>query len=201
MDVRLRAATASDLSTIREIYAPFVEQTAITFAYDPPSVDDLETKLRHKTHHPWLVCELDGDVLGYAYAGPIRERVAYQWAVETSIYVDPEFQRQGVARGLYTALLDILERQGYVSAYAVITTPNPASIAFHESFGFERVGQFDRMGFKHDEWHDVEWWRRDLRSHPDDPDEPLSVRTAQTRAWWDDALSRGAIAIADETQN
>ncbi|KAB1188250.1 MULTISPECIES: GNAT family N-acetyltransferase [Haloferax] len=201
MAVRLRPATESDLPAIRDIYEPFVEQTAITFAYDPPSVADLETKLRKKTHHPWLVCELDGNVVGYAYAGPIREREAYQWAVETSIYVDPEFQRRGVAHGLYTALLDVLERQGYVTAYAVITTPNPASIAFHESFGFERVGRFERMGFKHDEWHDVEWWELDLRAHPNDPDEPLSVATAQTHDWWDEALARGAASVDDTAQS
>ena len=201
MAVRLRAATESDLPAIRDIYEPFVEETAITFAYDPPTVSDLAAKLRTKTQYPWLVCELDGDVVGYAYAGPIRERDAYQWGVETSIYVDPDFQRRGVARGLYTALLDILERQGYVTAYAVVTTPNPASIAFHESFGFERVGRFERMGYKHGEWYDVEWWSRELRPHPDDPAEPLSVATAQTREWWSEALTRGVAFVDDTTQN
>ena len=201
MAVRLRAATESDLPAIRAIYEPFVEQTAITFASDPPTLSDLETKLRKKTHHPWLVCELDGSVVGYAYAGPIRERDAYRWSVETSIYVAPDFQRRGVARGLYTALLEILERQGYVTAYAVVTTPNPASIAFHESFGFERAGRFDRLGYKHGSWHDVEWWERRLRPHPDDPDDPLSIATAQTRQWWDEALAQGVERIDDTTQN
>ncbi|WP_396612401.1 GNAT family N-acetyltransferase [Haloferax sp. S1W] len=195
MAVRLRAVTESDLPAIRAIYAPFVEETAITFAYDPPSIDDLRTKLQTKTHHPWLVCELDGDIAGYAYAGPVRERDAYQWAVEVSVYVDPDFQRRGVARGLYTALFEILEQQGYVTAYAVITTPNPASIAFHESMGFERVGGFDAVGYKHGTWHDVEWWAFDLRTRPEDPEPPLSVSDAQTRAWWDAALEAGTLVI------
>ncbi|RDZ63143.1 GNAT family N-acetyltransferase [Haloferax sp. Atlit-12N] len=201
MTVRLRAATASDLPAIREIYAPFVEDTAISFAYDPPSVADLEAKLEKKTDYPWLVCELDGEVAGYAYAGAIRERVAYQWAVETSIYVHPDFQRRGVARGLYTALLDLLERQGYVSAVAVVTTPNPASIAFHESFGFERVGRFERVGYKHDAWHDVEWWSLDLGDRPEEPTAPLSVADARECDWWDDALTRGAALVEDTGQN
>ncbi|AFK20592.1 N-acetyltransferase family protein [Haloferax mediterranei ATCC 33500] len=201
MTVRLRTVTESDLPVIRTLYEPFVEETAITFAYDPPSVTDLESKLEKKTHHPWLVCEVDGDLAGYAYAGPVRKRDAYQWAVETSVYVDPEFQRRGVARGLYTALLDILEQQGYATAFAVVTTPNPASIAFHESFGFECVGRFDEVGYKHDEWHDVEWWRLTLGPRPDNPDEPLSVATAQTREWWDDALARGTAAVGDAAQN
>lgn len=201
MAVRLRAATESDLPAIRDIYEPFVEQTAITFASDPPTLSDLETKLQKKTHHPWLVCELDGSVVGYAYAGPIRERDAYRWSVETSIYVDPDFQRCGVARALYTALLEILAQQGYATAYAVVTTPNPPSIAFHESFGFERAGRFDRMGYKHGSWHDVEWWVRELRPHPDDPDEPLSIATAQTRQWWTEALARGAEHVDDTGRN
>ncbi|WP_410767236.1 GNAT family N-acetyltransferase [Haloferax sp. DFSO60] len=195
MTVHLRTATESDLAAIRDIYAPFVEDTAITFAYDPPSLDDLREKFEKKTNHPWLVCERGGEVAGYAYAGPVRKRAAYQWAVETSVYVHPDHQRHGIARGLYTALCELLEEQGYVVAYAVITTPNPASIAFHESMGFERVGKFDAVGYKHDAWHDVEWWAFDLRARPDDPEEPLSVAEAQTFGWWDDALEAGRSAM------
>ncbi|ELZ93022.1 N-acetyltransferase GCN5 [Haloferax mucosum ATCC BAA-1512] len=204
MTVRIRAATESDLPEIRALYEPFVESTAITFAYDTPSVSDLESKLDEKTHHPWLVCEFDGDLVGYAYAGPVRQRDAYQWAIETSVYVAPAFQRRGVARGLYTSLLDILDRQGYVTAFAVITTPNPASIAFHESFDFERVGRFEHVGYKHDAWHDVEWWCHDLkagRDRPDTPDDPLSVATAQAHEWWDTALARGVGLIDDAGAN
>ncbi|SEM05294.1 GNAT family N-acetyltransferase [Haloferax larsenii] len=201
MAVLLRAATESDLPAIRDIYAPFVDETAITFAYDSPTDEGLRTKLRQKTHHPWLVCELDGRVVGYAYAGPVRERDAYQWAVEASVYVDPEYQRRGIARGLYAALFEILERQGYVTTYAVITTPNPASIAFHESMGFERVGRFDAVGYKHGTWHDVEWWARDLRARPDDPQTPSSVSEAKACDWWDSALDRGASLVDDASGN
>lgn len=195
MTVRLRAVTESDLPAIRDIYTPFVEETAITFAYDPPTLEDWNSKLDAKTHHPWLVCERDSEIAGYAYAGPVRKRAAYQWAIETSVYVAPDHQRHGIARGLYLALCELLARQGYVTAFAVITTPNPASIAFHESMGFDRVGRFEAVGYKHDAWHDVEWWSRELRERPESPDEPLSVAEAQQQQWWDDALEAGRSAI------
>lgn len=194
--VTLRLATEADAEAIQRIYAPYVEDTAITFELEPPSTTEIRERIRETlTDYPWLVCEVDGEVVGYAYAGPIRKREAYQWAVESSVYVDSAYHRNGVARGLYESLLALLDLQRYITVYAVATLPNPASVAFHESFGFEQDAAFEKMGYKHGEWHDVGWWSYTLREHPDDPDPPLSPSAAQELAGWDDALNAGESSV------
>ncbi|AUV81668.1 GNAT family N-acetyltransferase [Salinigranum rubrum] len=177
MDATLRPARPADAAAIRRIYAPYVEETAVSFATAPPSVEDLETKVeKTRSQYPWLVAERESEredgVVGYAYAGALRERDAYQWTAELSVYVAETAQREGLGRRLYEALLAFLERQGYASAYGVVTLPNPASVALHESLGFERVGLFDDVGYKHGAWHDVGWWRRRL-PEPAAPDPPV----------------------------
>lgn len=176
MDTSLRFARPSDATAIRRIYAPYVEETAITFATATPSVSALEAKISKTLgQYPWLVCEREDDgVVGYAYAGPLRERDAYQWATELSVYVDEAAQGDGLGSRLYDALLALLDQQGYASAYGVVTLPNPASVALHESLGFEKVGHFDEVGYKDGAWHDVDWWRLRL-SNPAAPDPPLPV--------------------------
>ena len=116
----------------------------------------------HRETHPWLVAEDGGDVIGYAYASPFRSRHAYQWSVETSVYIATDAQRRGAGRTLYTALFDILRAQGYRQALAGITLPNPASVGLHEAMGFSRVGVYRAVGWKLGMWHDVGWWQRDL---------------------------------------
>ncbi|GGL31074.1 N-acetyltransferase [Halarchaeum grantii] len=195
-DVRLRLAEASDATAVRRIYAPYVEETAITFDADPPSVAALRERIRSKLDdYPWVVAEADGDVVGYAYAGPVRERVAYQWSVESSLYVERDAHRSGIGSALYEALLALLERQGYVTVYGVVTLPNPASAAIHEAFGFEREGTFERMGYKHGEWHDVGWWSLALREHPAEPEEPTPLFELRERAAWNDALAAGDLSM------
>ena len=124
---------------------------------------------------PWLVVEVDGRVAGYAYAAKHRARPAYRWSVETSIYVAPAQHRTGIARALYGALFGQLAALGYVNLYAGITLPNPASVGFHEALGFEPIGVYRGIGYKHGAWHDVGWWQRALGPRPDVPREPQSV--------------------------
>lgn len=189
MDGTLRLATTADAPAVRRIYAPYVEETAVSFATTPPSVDALAEKLaRTLPQYPWLVCVRDDSVVGYAYAGPLRDRAAYRWTAELSVYVDPSAQGEGVGRALYESLLELLSMQGYASAYGVVTLPNPASVALHERLGFERVGHFDDVGFKHGAWHDVGWWCRRLPT-PAAPDPPRSL-TSLPNAAVEDALSR-----------
>jgi phosphinothricin acetyltransferase len=191
MDVTLRPARPTDAAAIRRIYAPYVEETAVSFATTPPSVGELEATVEETlSQYPWLVAERDG-VVGYAYAGALRKRDAYQWTAELSVYVARGAQGEGVGRRLYEALLGLLDRQGYASTYGVVTLPNPASVSFHESLGFERVGLFDDVGYKHGAWHDVGWWRRRL-SDPAAPDPPVPFP----------ALSDGAVAsvLGDERE-
>jgi phosphinothricin acetyltransferase len=192
----LRLATETDAAAVRRIYEPYVDDTAITFELEPPSTDEIRDRIRETlTDYPWLVCEVDGDVVGYAYGGPVRKREAYQWSVESSVYVDSTAHRNGVARGLYESLLELLELQGYTTVYAVATLPNPPSVAFHESFGFEQDAAFEKMGYKHGEWHDVGWWSLTLRDHPSDPDPPLSLSAAREEERWADAVTTGEPSI------
>jgi phosphinothricin acetyltransferase len=113
---------------------------------------------------PWLVCEGDGRITGYAYAGPHRSRPGYQWAAEVSVYVAPEAHRRGVGRALYAALLDLLRAQGLVNVYAGIALPNEASVGLHEALGFRLVARYPAVGFKAGAWRDTGWWH--LRINP-----------------------------------
>lgn len=112
--------------------------------------------------HQWLVHELDGQVVGYAYGGVHRSRAAYRWTTEVSAYVDRSMHRRGIGRALYTELLDRLRRQGFRLAVAGITLPNDASVGLHEALGFESVGVYSNIGWKSGAWHDVGWWQLDL---------------------------------------
>jgi phosphinothricin acetyltransferase len=172
----LRLATPGDAAPIRRIYGPYVTDTAITFETTVPSVEELEAKIAEVgADFPWLVAEADDEILGYAYAHPHRDRGAYDWAVETSVYVDEEYQRAGVASSLYETLFELLERQGHVQAYAGIALPNPQSVGFHGSMGFAPVGTYENVGYKHGDWHDVEWWAKEIQEPPDEPESPRSI--------------------------
>ncbi|ELZ27225.1 GCN5-related N-acetyltransferase [Halogeometricum pallidum JCM 14848] len=176
--LRIRPVDPGDAAAIRDIYAPFVEGTAVTFSDEVPSVEAMREKVRAKLAadaYPWYVVETGEGVVGYAYGGTLRERDAYQWAVETSVYVDPDAQRGGVGSALYERLFETLRAQGYVAAYAALGMPNPESVAFHEATGFDHLGTFPEAGFKLGAWHDVEWYRRALREAPADPDPPRPV--------------------------
>lgn len=173
-DVSIRVATRSDAAAVREIYAPFCESSAVTFEETPPSTDEMGARIESTLEiYPWLVCERDGTVLGYAYAGELRKRQAYQWVVELSVYVAESARGLGVGRALYESLFAILERQGVRDAYAVTTLPNPATVRFHDRLDFERVVKFPAMGYTDGDWHDVAWWRRRLGEKTDEP-EPLT---------------------------
>lgn len=192
----IRLATESDAAEIASIYRPYVVDTAITFELDPPSPAEIRDRIESKlAEYPWLVCEYEGEVVGYAYAGPVRKREAYQWSVESSVYVDASVHRNGVARGLYESLFALLDLQGYLNVYAVVTLPNPGSVALHESFGFEQDAEFEAMGYKHGAWHDVGWWSLALADHPDEPVPPLSLAVAQDDARWEQRLERGESSI------
>jgi len=123
--------------------------------------------------HPWLVAERDGIVAGFAYGAPHRDRSAYRWAADVSVYVDRERHRQGVGRELYVALLELLRRQGFRWACAGVTLPNDASVGLHEALGFEPVGVYREIGWKDGAWRDVGWWQLELDRSGGAPVEPL----------------------------
>jgi phosphinothricin acetyltransferase len=142
----------------------------ISFEVVPPEVDEIAKRMAAVLARlPWLVYEREGHVLGYAYASPHHVRAAYQWSVDTAVYVDANSHRRGVGRELYASLFPLLARLGYVNAYAGITLPNVKSVGLHESFGFQPVGVYRHVGFKFDGWHDVGWWSLDLQPLPEAP--------------------------------
>ena len=169
----IRTARESDASGIQAIYGPVVSSTAISFEYEVPSVEEMASRIRKTLpQYPWLVCEKEGKIAGYAYAGPFRTRAAYQWCAEVTVYVGAEFRKQGVARELYETLFGYLRELGYCRAVAGITLPNPASVAAHEALGFRKVGVFAKLGFKQGAWHDVGFWELELRERPKEPEPP-----------------------------
>lgn len=156
---RLRLATPDDAAAVRAIYAPYVRDTTVSFELQVPEVDEVAGRItRTLERFPWLVAEEPSRILGYAYAGPHRDRPAYQWTAEVSVYTASDAHRRGLGRALYTALFDLLRLQGLATALAGIAQPNPASVAFHEALGFRPVGVYPRVGFKHGAWRDVGWW-------------------------------------------
>jgi L-amino acid N-acyltransferase YncA/ubiquinone/menaquinone biosynthesis C-methylase UbiE len=171
--VKIRLADGQDAAEVRAIYAPVVESTAISFETTVPTVEAIASRiLDRQPRYPWLVAEDDSVVVGYAYAGRFASRAAYDWSVETSVYIDERARGRRVGTALYAALLEILTAQGYRQVMAGISLPNPASVALHESMGFVSVGRFSNAGWKLGQWHDVGWWEQRL-GRALDPPEPV----------------------------
>jgi phosphinothricin acetyltransferase len=161
--MHVRVATAADAPAVRDIYAPVVESSAISFEVDVPSVAEMAARIvDRQPAYPWLVAEEGGSIIGYAYAGRFAPRAAYGWSVETSIYVAETARGRGAGKRLYAALFEILTLQGYRCAMAGITLPNAPSVGLHEGFGFCLVGTYRAVGWKLDSWHDVGWWQKQL---------------------------------------
>ena len=196
MGARIRLATGSDAAAIADLYRPIVESTFISFETEPPDEDEMRRRIADTLRwYPWLVYEVGGTVTAYAYAARHRTRAAYQWSVDTSVYVHPDARRSGVGRGLYGTLFGILAEQGYVTANAGIALPNPASVALHEAVGFVPIGIYRNIGYKLGEWHDVGWWQRALKRCDLWPRRPLELRLIQQRGDWEALLARGLSAI------
>jgi L-amino acid N-acyltransferase YncA len=192
----VRLAKDSDADAIAEIYRPIVEATAISFETNAPDRDEIARRISDTLRsYPWLVCDVGGRIAGYAYATRHRPRGAYRWSVDTSVYVEDAYRRRGVGRGLYVSLFAILAAQGYVNAYAGIALPNPASVALHESLGFEKVGVYRRVGYKLGQWHDVGWWQRILREHEQSPNEPYDLPTVSRQPDWEALMAQGLSSI------
>ena len=156
--VSIRMARPSDAEKILEIYAPYVRESSATFEYTVPSVGEFEERIRKiSADMPYILCEIDGELMGYAYASHYRSRAAYQWDCELSIYIREDAKRGGIGKLLYDILLTLLREMNYVHAYACITTPNDASIGFHESMGFVKNAYFEQCGFKNGRWYDITW--------------------------------------------
>ena len=168
--VTLRLAGTGDGAACAAVYAPYVEETCISFELVPPDSEEMASRIaRTVARTPWVVAELDGTVRAYAYATRHRERPAYDWTAETAVYVDRAFAGRRLGRAAMTAVLDILRVQGAHLAVAGITPPNPGSVALHLALGFERIGVFEAIGHKFGRWHGVEWFALELGPRSDAP--------------------------------
>jgi len=170
----LRLATPADANGILAIYAPYIVNTSFTFETEVPSTEEFAERIKmYLINWPWLVCEIDGKIAGYAYASRYRERVAYQWSVECSVYIHDDFQQAGIGKVLYTALFEILKRQGFRNVYAVINLPNEKSVVFHERLGFVHFATYEQVGYKLGKWKNVGWWRLVVNEFGDEPAAPI----------------------------
>jgi L-amino acid N-acyltransferase YncA len=170
----IRLATPDDAKAILSIYAPYIEGTSFTFETETPSIKEFSERIRtYLLNWPWLVCEIDGVIAGYAYSTRHRERTAYQWCTESSVYIHDDFQRTGIGRVLYTALFEILKKQGFRNVYAVINLPNEKSVAFHERCGFKYFATYEKVGYKLGKWKNVGWWRLIINEFSEEPAAPI----------------------------
>jgi L-amino acid N-acyltransferase YncA len=173
--VQVRVANASDARQILEIYTPYILGSAFTFETEVPSEAEFKERMHKYLHaRPWLVCTLDGSVISYVYASGHRERVAYQWCCESSVYTKKDFQGMGIGQELYKVLFLILKMQGYRNIYAGITLPNEPSIKLHEKCGFTHFATYDNIGYKLGEWKNVGWWKLSVNHYDRKPSPPIA---------------------------
>lgn len=172
----IRQATVQDVPRILEIYGPYVENTAISFEYTVPTLGEFtERFLGITAQFPWLVWEENGSILGYAYGSRPFERAAYQWCAEVSIYLCPEACGKGIGKKMYAVLEKLLQCQGYRKVYAIITTANEGSVAFHRSAGYRHTATMPNCGYKFGKWYGTHWMEKDLNVWDTPPREPISV--------------------------
>ena len=182
-NITLLIASSADAEALLELYAPYVRETAITFEYEVPSPEEFQSRIRRTLEkYPYLIAEREGRCVGYAYAGAFHARAAYDWAVETSVYVERRLRRQGVGRRLYTALEEVLTLQNILNLNACIAYPagedpylTRDSADFHQRLGFRQVGRFHQCGYKFGRWYDMIWMEKLLGPHssPQPPVRPF----------------------------
>lgn len=175
--ITIRMAAPSDAEELLRIYRYYVENTAITFEYEVPSVAEFQARIENTLQkYPYLVALEDEQIVGYAYAGAFGERAAYDWSAELSIYLAPKATKRGYGRALYQALETALKDMGILNLYACIayTTKPDAyltnnSAEFHQHLGFERVGKFQNCGYKFGRWYSMIWMEKIIGEHVNEP--------------------------------
>lgn len=172
-EIRIRTAKVQDAEELLKIYAPYVKNTAITFEYEIPSVNEFAGRIEHVLkRYPYLVAERKGEIVGYAYVSPFHERAAYDWAVETSIYLRQDMKRMGIGSILYAGLEETLRRMNILNLNACIAYPETedehltkASVEFHQRLGYRMVGEFHQCGYKFDRWYNMVWMEKMIGVH------------------------------------
>ena len=172
-DIKIRPVSIMDTDRILEIYAPYVRDTAVSFETEVPGRDEFSERIKKIIKkYPYLVAEMDGRIVGYAYAGVFKNRAAYDHCVETTIYLDKDMKRAGIGSLLYEKLEEILGRMGVLNMNACIAYPAKEdeyltmdSIHFHEKMGYRMVGRFHNSGYKFDRWYDMVWMEKLIGEH------------------------------------
>lgn len=185
----IRLITPADAKEALDVYAPYVLTTANTFEYVVPSETDFLNKIEKITaQYPWLVCTHNGKVIGYAYGSTHRDREAYQWSPEATVYIAEDHHRKGIATVLYNALFKILRMQGYINIYAGVLMTNEESVGFHRAMGFHDIGIYRNIGYKLGEWRSNLWLELHLQDHKINPPVPLSVHKLIGTPAFDDVI-------------
>ncbi|HEM5070809.1 TPA: N-acetyltransferase [Streptococcus suis] len=167
--IKIQSAQIEDAADLVAIYAPYVENTAITFETVVPTVADFGSRIEKTLKQfPYLVAVEEGQILGYAYASTYYARAAYDWTVELSVYVSREVHGKGIGSLLYAALEEELTVRGFKNFLACIALPNPASLALHEKKGYKQVAHFKKVGYKFGTWHDIVWLQKSLVGENDE---------------------------------
>ena len=173
----IRLAKPTDSAAMLDIYSPYIENTSLTFETITPSIPDFTQRIENYLQlTPWLVADKDGKVAGFAYASKYRDRTAYQWSIECSIYVHDDFLHTGIGTELYSTLFRILKHQGFTTVYAVINLPNEPSVEFHEKMSFRHFATFEKVGFKLGQWKNVGWWQLQLNEYENEPYAPIHLK-------------------------
>ncbi len=176
-EIQVRKASVEDAEAIRQIYAPYVLNTAITYETAVPSVEEFQGRIaRTLSKYPYIVAEIDSQIIGYAYAGPFYARPAYNWSAELSIYIDRNFRRQGIGKTLYGELEHLLGKMGVTNLYACIACPDvpdeyldSSSIDFHRHLDFSLAGTFHHCASKFGRWYNMVWMEKFIGEHSTPP--------------------------------
>jgi len=193
MNQTIRLAEKKDVAGILEIYSPFILDTPVTFEEIVPDEDSFWERIEGiMAELPFLVCEIDGRIAGYAYASGYRSRASYRWTKEVSVYIHPDFYRRRVAQELYTSLNEMVRYQGVADLLAIITMPNESSVTFHEHCGYRKCGEFSKVGYKLEQWQNVGWFELFLQDETQAPkDRILPLNEITELPVFREALQKG----------
>ena len=169
--IMLRPVTVADAAELVSIYAPYVEQTAVTYEYEVPSVEEFQGRIANTTkNYPYLAAVENGVILGYAYASAFHPRAAFRWTAEVTVYLRKEAHGRGIGRMLYEALEEKLKQQNVQTAIALIADPNPESVAFHEKMGYRVAGRLTNCAYKLGQWRGMYYMEKFLGEHAGEPE-------------------------------
>lgn len=170
LEIVIEVAKSVDASRILEIYTPYVLNTAITFEYKVPGIEEFKNRIKNTlVKYPYLVAKLNNKIVGYAYTSAFKNREAYNWSVETTVYVDTDYQHMGIGKSLYLELEKISKAQNILNLNACIAIPDKGSVAFHKHMGYQQVAYFHSCGYKLNSWYDMIWMEKMLGEHLIEP--------------------------------